>query len=431
MLHPELTQINHSVPTAVGDVAIAEEGMALVVDKELPDGSGVTVKPSGNATGQRFYGVSMFERRPPMKMVDVFEFTLPATLVNDDAVAELPYVPDPAGTTGVAMYQNGEDLGHVDAVSSSVENYISNLETATASAVPFVANRSLSQPFVTGSDSGGYPLAEVILNLEAIGSGAIEVTIRKNVVVGSNDSGDTIYTLTNPATLVVGENTFTAPAGATLDPDTTYYIVAISTSGTTTSWRRFSIAATIDNIGGWDIDHEYLLKTGAGQWAGAGNFRLTAAVRGNPSTDAIGIIVDGKIIKLSTDNTDRFLGHGGIDNSSSTTVAENAVTAGATIRVQYSYAPSLGQQAALVGTNINLTSVNGGAQVTCIRKGIIYTTNYDVKVPYAIGWQVGIGADGKFTRSGASSDDTNLATDVATVIHVPSVDNPFLGLELF
>ena len=432
MLHPELTQINHSVPTAVGDVAIAEEGMALVVDKELPDGSGVTVKPSGDATGQRFYGVSMFERRPPVKMVDVFEFTLPATLVDDDAVAELPYTPDPVGTTGVLVYQNGEDLGHVDAVSSSVENYISNLETATVSAVPFLANRSLSQPFVTGSDSGGYPLAEVILNLEAIGSGAIEVTIRKNVVAGSNDYGDTIYTLTNPATLVVGENTFTAPAGATLDPDTTYHIVAISTSGTTTSWRRFSITATIDNIGGWDIDHEYLLKTGTGQWAGAGTaFRLSAAVRGNPSTDAIGIIVDGRTIKTSTSDTDRFLGHGGTDNnSSSTTVAEDAVTAGATIRVQYSYAPSLGQQAALVGTNINLTSVNGGAQVTCIRKGIIYTTNYDVTSPYAIGWQVGIGADGKFTRSGASSDDTDIATDVATVIHVPSVDNPFLGVEL-
>ena len=64
------------------------------------------------------------------------------------------------------------------------------------------------------------------------------------------------------------------------------------------------------------------------------------------------------------------------------------------------------------------------------RKGIIYTTNYDVTSPYAIGWQVGIGADGKFTRSGANSGDTNLATDVATVIHVPSVNNPFLGVEL-
>ena len=368
MLHPELTQINHSVPTAVGDIAIVEEGMALVVDKELPDGSGVTVKPSGDATGQRFYGVSMFERRPPVKMVDVFEFTLPSTLVDDDAVAELPYVPDPAGTTGVLVYQNGEDLGHVDAVSSSVENYISNLETATVSAVQISTTRVASQPFETGSNNE-YPLSEVILNLEGIGSGTIQVTINENDA--SNEPGDTLYTLTNPATLVVGENTFTAPSNAVLDPDTRYHIVVQSTGGTAATWRGFNrTTATIeiDNIGGWNINLDYLSRSGGGAWLPRANYSFSAAVRGNPSTDAIGIIVDGKIIKLSTDNTDRFLGHGGIDNSSSTTVAEDAVTAGATIRVQYSYTPSLGQQAALVGTNINLTSVNGGAQVTCIEK---------------------------------------------------------------
>ena len=262
MLHPELTQINHSVPAVVGDTDITEEGMALVIDGALPNGGGITVKPSANATGQRFYGVSMFERRPPVKMPDVLEFTLPVTagLTNNAVVATLPFTPDPAGTTGVAMYQNNIQIRTVDST-------------------------------------------------------------------------------------------------------------------------------------------------------------------GDGGTNA-GLVVDGKTIKVSTtDGTSRFMPISGSSYSA-------AVTGGATVKVQYSYTPTTVQKVALVGTNINLAPLHSGAQVTCIRKGIIYTTNYEVETPYHVGWQIGIGADGKFTRSGARTTDTNLETDIATVIHVPSPDTPFLGIEL-
>ena len=265
MLHPELTQIDYSVPAVVGDTAITEEGMALVIDGELPDGNGITVKPSTGASGERFYGISMFERRPPSIMPDVFEFTLPNTLVHDDVVAELPFTPDPSGTKNVLIYQNDELL----------------------------------------------------------------------------------------------------------------------------YWRDSGVTP-------------------------------------------FGIWIDGRAVKLSTGTNNKHLAFDDTDG-----FYVSGITVGATIRIQYSYTPSQAQKAALVGTNINLTPLSAGAEVTCIRKGTIFTTNYDAdssyevnsyseRITYSIGRQLAIGSSGRFKVA----ETGNLSADIATVIHVPSADNPFLGVEL-
>ena len=169
---------------------------------------------------------------------------------------------------------------------AQIENYISNLRSPsrTNAVTGLTTGRALSQAFETGSRSGGYPLSEVVLELGNIGTGTIKVTIRENsVVAGSNVPGDTaLYTLSNPVSLRSGNNTFTAPTGATLAADTVYHIVAESTSGAPARWHRFlRSGAQIDDAGGWDIDFTYLSRLSGGSWRVDDSiWALSAAVRG-------------------------------------------------------------------------------------------------------------------------------------------------------
>ena len=169
---------------------------------------------------------------------------------------------------------------------AQIENYISNLRSSsrTNAITGITTGRALSQAFETGSRSGGYPLSEVVLELGNIDTGTIKVTIRENsVVAGSNVPGDTaLYTLSNPASLRSGNNTFTAPTGATLAADTVYHIVAESTSGVPARWHRLlRSGAQIDNAGGWDIDFTYLSRLSGDPWEDDGSiWALSAAVRG-------------------------------------------------------------------------------------------------------------------------------------------------------
>ena len=283
MLNLELCHIDHSVPAVVANAAnISDEGMALVVGDALSGANGVNVKPCSSTANERFFGVSMFERRSPAIMPHVFEFTMPAGTTNDPAPGD------------------GD----------------------TVATLPFT------------------PTADTIRIF---------------------DDGD---------------------------------------------------ALQLGNV-----------ASGSG-------------------TD-LGLILSGKEIKAeSSAGTDRWI-H---DNRTSYAAAEltnaqiDPIENSSKIRVQYSYALSLAQQRALVGTILD-SPLSAGAQVTCIRKGIIFTSFYDTAQIYSVGARLGLGAGGKFTvetpitAAGAGiaatdDSDVDLAIDRATCIHVPSVDNPFLGIEL-
>ncbi len=185
---------------------------------------------------------------------------------------------------------------------AQVEDYISNLRTpwAAVGGVNSVtidgSRRRMAQPFETGSESGGYPLQEVVLLLSRVAPEGLKVTIRENSVVGGNNVPGEIplYTLTSPASLSDGRNTFTAPPGATLAADTRYYIVAERVEGADSDeiaqWNRLRYrgggAPTIDNAGGWEINFDYqeiVFRIGGGsaQWEdGNQDYALAAAVRG-------------------------------------------------------------------------------------------------------------------------------------------------------
>ena len=159
--------------------------------------------------------------------------------------------------------------------------YVGNVDQQAASFQRLIGSQAQAQPFRTGSQSGGYPLRDVVLRLQDIRTGTLTVTIRENTA--QNFPSDSIlYRLTNPASLASGLNTFTAPSGATLQPDTRYHVVAQSSGGTAASWFR-SLRINVDDGGadGWDITFSYLTERLGGGWrVDDVNFAFMARVRG-------------------------------------------------------------------------------------------------------------------------------------------------------
>ena len=118
-----------------------------------------------------------------------------------------------------------------------------------------------AQAFGTGSNTAGYDLASIVLSLgnAPTGTGTLTVTVREDA--SGDPSGTALYTLTTPDPIVEDDlNTFPAPAGATLDANTTYWVVASYSAGTgTPNWWRVNLSDGIDSGGaaGWTIDSPY------------------------------------------------------------------------------------------------------------------------------------------------------------------------------
>ena len=81
-----------------------------------------------------------------------------------------------------------------------------------------------AQQFRTGDNEGGYPLSAIQVRVDDFGSNSRpKVSI---YTTSSGNPGTSLYVLTNPATLNDDAiNTFRAPANATLEKDTNYFVV--------------------------------------------------------------------------------------------------------------------------------------------------------------------------------------------------------------
>ena len=81
-----------------------------------------------------------------------------------------------------------------------------------------------AQQFRTGDNEGGYTLSTIQVRVDDFGSNSRpKVSI---YTTSSGNPGSSLYVLTNPATLNDDAiNTFRAPANATLEKDTNYFVV--------------------------------------------------------------------------------------------------------------------------------------------------------------------------------------------------------------
>ena len=124
-------------------------------------------------------------------------------------------------------------------------------------------NSLVAQSFKTGASVGGFTISEVQLRLVSGTDKSTSVRIRQDNN-GEPATGDPVAILTNPATLTTHRlNTFTAPAGTTLAPSTTYWIT--TNEGIPSADRAYFQATNEDaqtGETGWSIGNGRLFRSG-------------------------------------------------------------------------------------------------------------------------------------------------------------------------
>ena len=146
-----------------------------------------------------------------------------------------------------------------------------------------------AQKFTTGSNPAGYTLDEVRIHLGTNGNAAAPV-ITVNSGSGNNP-GAVLYTMTNPATIRdSATNTFTAPSGATLEADTSYFVVMENSNTNNDPNALYQVGLTTSDgedstgLSDWDIDDTG--RTGTPGWsATSGNVAFRIQVRGTVDVD--------------------------------------------------------------------------------------------------------------------------------------------------
>ena len=149
----------------------------------------------------------------------------------------------------------------------------------------------MAQPFTTGNVSGGYDLSSVVVAINSPGSD-VRVTIRESEADGS--PGRIVHTLTNPPSDAGGGlHEYSAPAGATLEADTVYHVVAERISGAARRWKLTHSGREDPGAApGWEIGASFWILDG-GTWRSFSSSlqiqvkgtRVNAAPTGTPTID--------------------------------------------------------------------------------------------------------------------------------------------------
>ena len=185
-----------------------------------------------------------------------------ALTLNLDGTAFAFEDADGAATTGAYWNNSGLSWTVGDTVSATLTftALVSNTEQGNAGSRS-IGTLDYAQAFGTGSNTAGYDLDSIVLSLglAPTGTGTLTVTVRADA--SGDPSGTALHTLTTPDPIAENAlNTFTAPAGATLDANTTYWVVASYSADTGgPNWWRTLLSNGIDSGGaaGWTIDSPY------------------------------------------------------------------------------------------------------------------------------------------------------------------------------
>ena len=125
---------------------------------------------------------------------------------------------------------------------------------------------SMALGFTTG-DADGYPLSSVQADVDLEASAQLQVSIYQ--ADASGNPGSSLYVLDNPSPIVNDVlNTFAAPANATLDPGTKYFVVFEAPTGSVGVRVTNSHAEDSDKANGWSIsDGRHVRSSDAGSWS--------------------------------------------------------------------------------------------------------------------------------------------------------------------
>ena len=124
---------------------------------------------------------------------------------------------------------------------------VSNIDQPVASGSVDMSSFDIAQGFMTGaSPSGNFALTSVNLKLAAGGTSPVVTVVTDN----SGQPGSLHATLVPPASVVAGDNMFTAPPGTTLDAGTPYFLVISGGTGV----PSLAFTSSTDEVSDTDAD---------------------------------------------------------------------------------------------------------------------------------------------------------------------------------
>ena len=135
-------------------------------------------------------------------------------------------------------------------------------------------NVRAAQQFKTGSHRHGYTLSDLRVFIVTQTTGTeVSVSIHSADSSGDRiDPGSRLYTFDSPSTIVSSSlNTFTAPANATLEPDTDYFVTFEAPTGTYIMERTASGQEHAAQADGWTIYRFYHTDISDDDWRGIFN----------------------------------------------------------------------------------------------------------------------------------------------------------------
>ena len=147
-------------------------------------------------------------------------------------------------------------------------------------------NLTQAQGFTTGNGEDGYTLSSVEIYLKDFGgTDTVTVSIYSSTISGV--PGNSEYTLTNPSSISLNAlNAFTAPAGATLSKNVTYFVVVEAGTGAFTVGVTTTDSEDSGKASGWDIDDSRHWKnSSSGAWQ-TSDSALRVAVKGTAKNNA-------------------------------------------------------------------------------------------------------------------------------------------------
>ena len=162
---------------------------------------------------------------------------------------------------------------------------VSNLGQASENTV--TNNQDRAQSFTPGTHAAGYTLNSIVIGYNDPSGNAFTVEIWTANAAGVPSTLK--YSFTAPATFSQGDLTFTAPANATLDADTTYSVVMELSTGTGTTFKRTSTINPDEDSGaaaGWSIGDTYHYR--AGVWIPSSSSKPhLIAIKGTTNTSTL------------------------------------------------------------------------------------------------------------------------------------------------
>ena len=252
------------------------------------------------------------------------------------------------------------------------------------------SDKKHTQGFTTGSNTRGYRLESVGLRVHAVASGA-SLTVHIYTADASGAIETLVHTLTSPLTYSLNTvHLFTAPAGATLSPDTDYLIAFVG-GGSRGSVRLHVTESDAEDVGsaaGWSIE----------------NRRRSNNVLVSPAHDAFMISVNGTTVSHSTDATLSALELE--DAADESAIAINPAFASATT----AYTASVGHGVDEI-TVVSTTS-DGGATVEYLDADNGMIADSDT---LKAGHQVSLSAGANTIKVKVTAEDGN-ATETYTVV---------------